>query len=49
MSDEQPLSTSSCSPPFLIYESDELATNVNEQVSVVGEMVAGNAETERSD
>ena len=26
-------------------ENDELATKVNEQVSVAGEMVAGNAET----
>ena len=30
-------------------ENDELATQVNEQVSVAGEMVTGNAETGGSD
>ena len=39
------MSTSSCSQPFLMDENDELATKVNEQVSVAGEMVASNAET----
>ena len=47
--DEQPLSTSSCSFPFLMDDDDEIATKVNVQVSVAGEIVAGNAEAGGAD
>ena len=43
------MDTSSCSPPFLMDQNDDLATEVNEQVSVAGEMIAGNAETGEGD
>lgn len=42
--DEEPLSTSSCSPSFLIHDTDELVTKENEQVSAAGGIHAGNAE-----
>lgn len=37
---EKPLSTSSSSPPSLVDSNDELATKVNEQVAVAGEICA---------
>ena len=44
MWDEQPLSTSSCSPSFFIDDTEGLATKENEQESAEGGIAAGNAE-----